>query len=49
MSVYSGFSTRKMEQVYSKQLYNTLYLLQLKISKNIKNEAFDENRFAILF
>ena len=36
MSVYSGFSTRKMETVYNKALYNTIFLLQLRIFKLFK-------------
>lgn len=36
MSVYNGFSTRSQELVYAKALYNTLFLLQLRIYKLFK-------------
>jgi hypothetical protein len=36
MSVYSGFGTRQQESTYSKALYNTLFLLQLRIYKLFK-------------
>mmetsp|Transcript_3202 Transcript_3202/g.3122 ORF Transcript_3202/g.3122 Transcript_3202/m.3122 type:complete len:89 (-) Transcript_3202:1228-1494(-) len=49
MSIYGGFGTRNLEQSYCKSLYNALYLLQLKISKNNRQEQFDENRFRQLF
>ena len=36
MSVYNGFSTRSQELVYAKALYNTIFLLQLRIYKLFK-------------
>ena len=45
MSVYNGFSTRQQELVYSKALYNTLFLLQLRICKLFKGEKFDDIKF----
>lgn len=36
MSVYSGFGTRQQESTYTKALYNTLFLLQLRIFKLFK-------------
>ena len=58
MSIYGGFSTRQLEGTYYKALYNAIYLLQLKISRNQRNrisssltfvEQFDEHRFVHLF
>lgn len=37
MSIYNGFGTRQQETAYNKALYNILYLMQLKISRNNKN------------
>lgn len=56
MSIYSGFGTRNQEATHNKILYNICYLLQLKISKHIKNgkscslskqslEYFDDSTF----
>ena len=45
MSVYNGFSTRQQELVYSKALYNTVFLLQLRIYKLFKGEKFDDIKF----
>ncbi len=36
MSVYGGFGTRQQESAYGKALYNTLFLLQLRIFKLFK-------------
>ena len=36
MSIYGGFGTRQQETVYNKAVYNLLYLMQLKISRNNK-------------
>ena len=36
MSVYSGFGTRQQESTYTKALYNTIFLLQLRIFKLFK-------------
>ena len=44
MSVYGGFVNRQLETTYNKALYNTVYLLQLRISKLFKGGkdiAFD--------
>lgn len=49
MSVYSGFSTRKLETEYNKAVFNILYYLQLKISRNNKNVPFDEMKFQKIF
>lgn len=40
MSVYSGFGTRQQESTYSKALYNTLFLLQLRIYKLFKGGKY---------
>lgn len=37
MSIYGGFGTRVQETNYNKAIYNLLYLMQLKISRNSKN------------
>ena len=34
-----------METVYNKALYNTVFLLQLRISKLFKGEKFDDIKF----
>lgn len=61
MSVYGGFGTRQQETTYSKAVYNLLYLMQLKISRNNKSRTFppypshlsivpfDEHRFQNIF
>ena len=49
MSVYSGFGTRKMETEYNKSVFNLLYYLQLKVSRNNKNVPFDEMKFQKIF
>jgi hypothetical protein len=36
MSIYNGFGTRQMESSYNKALYNTIFLLQLRIFKLFK-------------
>ena len=36
MSIYGGFGTRAQETTYNKAVYNLLYLMQLKISRNNK-------------
>lgn len=36
MSIYGGFSTRQQESVYNKAIYNTIFLLQLRIYKLFK-------------
>lgn len=36
MSIYSGFGQRQQETIYNKAIYNLLYLMQLKISRNNK-------------
>ena len=36
MSIYGGFGTRAQEGTYNKAVYNLLYLMQLKISRNNK-------------
>jgi len=44
MSVYGGFANRQLETTYNKALFNTVYLLQLRISKLFKGGkdiAFD--------
>ena len=45
MSVYNGFSTRANEMQYNKALYNTIFLLQLRIYKLFKGEKFDDIKF----
>ena len=56
MSVYAGFASRHLEARYNKALYNTLFLLQLRISKLFKGgktylpetanlEKFDDIKF----
>jgi len=37
MSIYGGFGTRVQETNYNKAIYNLLYLMQLKISRNSKS------------
>lgn len=37
MSIYGGFGQRIQETNYNKAVYNLLYLMQLKISRNNKN------------
>jgi len=59
MSVYGGFGTRQQETTYNKAVYNLLYLMQLKISRNNKQcnyllpfkllVPFDEHRFQNIF
>ena len=36
MSIYNGFGTRQLEASYNKALYNTIFLLQLRIYKLFK-------------
>lgn len=36
MSVYNGFGTRQQESEYNKTLYKSAFLLQLKITKELK-------------
>jgi len=36
MSIYNGFGTRQQEATYNKTLYNTVFLLQLRIVKLFK-------------
>jgi hypothetical protein len=36
MSIYNGFGTRQQEGGYNKALYNTIFLLQLRIFKLFK-------------
>ena len=36
MSIYSGFGTRSQEESYNKALYNSIYLVQLKLLKEYK-------------
>ena len=45
MSVYNGFASRQQEVAYSKALYNTVFLLQLRIFKLFKGEKFDDIKF----
>ena len=45
MSVYNGFPTRQQELAYSKAVYNTIFLLQLRIYKLFKGEKFDDIKF----
>lgn len=45
MSVYSGFSTRNLETHYNKAIYNIIYLMQLKISRNNKQGKFKIESF----
>lgn len=45
MSVYNGFGTRQQEVAYSKALYNTVFLLQLRIYKLFKGDKFDDIKF----
>ena len=57
MSVYAGFASRHLETRYNKALYNTIFLLQLRISKLFKGgkltavivdsciEKFDDIKF----
>lgn len=55
MSIYNGFGTRQQESSYNKALYNTIFLLQLRISKLFKGgkspsrlyglEKFDDIKF----
>ena len=60
MSIYGGFGTRAQESTYNKAIYNMLYLMQLKISRNNKKSnlllsfirvlvPFDEDRFQQIF
>ena len=48
MSIYGGFSTRKIEHVYNTTLFNTIYLLQLRICKIFAGEKFDDIKFGKL-
>jgi hypothetical protein len=41
MSVYNGFTTRAQETTYNKTLYNIVFLLQLKILKDSRNDRTD--------
>jgi hypothetical protein len=45
MSIYNGFGTRQQESSYNKALYNTIFLLQLRIFKLFKGEKFDDIKF----
>ena len=45
MSVYNGFATRHQELTYQKALYNTIFLLQLRVYKLFKGERFDDIKF----
>ena len=56
MSIYNGFGTRQQEGSYNKALYNTIFLLQLRIYKLFKGgkkiiwdllslEKFDDIKF----
>ncbi len=48
MSIYNGFGTRQQETAYNKALYNTLYIMQLRIVKLFKGERFDDIKFGKL-
>lgn len=41
MSIYGGFGQRIQETNYNKAVYNLLYLMQLKISRNNKQRKFN--------
>lgn len=59
MSIYGGFGQRIQETNYNKAVYNLLYLMQLKISRNSKNRnyshistslvPFDDHKFQSIF
>ena len=40
MSIYSGFSSRSLEENYNKTLYNLLYLFQYRLNKLFKNGKY---------
>jgi hypothetical protein len=42
MSIYGGFGTRVQETNYNKAVYNLLYLMQLKISRNNKSRKLSQ-------
>ena len=54
MSIYNGFSTRKQETAYNKNLYSLIFLVQHTLTKvlmsntNLSN-IFDERIFSIYF
>ena len=48
MSVYSGFGTRQQESTYSKAIYNTLFLLQLRIYKLFKGGKYSQLEHAFI-
>ena len=41
MSVYSGFGTRKEEEVYNKMVYNLLFVLQLRVERLYTSQQDD--------
>ncbi len=45
MSVYCGFGTRKLENIYNTHIEKMLYLLQTKILKIDQNDRIDETKF----
>jgi hypothetical protein len=49
MSIYSGFGTRQQEKSYNKILYHLLFLMQLKITKDLVNEPFCWEKFEHVF
>lgn len=49
MSVYNGFGTRMQETAYNKTLYNLIFLLQLRITKESRNEPIDDTSFRTYF
>ena len=44
MSIYNGFGTRQMEGSYNKALYNTIFLLQLRIFKLFKGGTIQSHQ-----
>jgi len=49
MSIYSGFGTRQQEKTYNKVLYHILFLMQLKITKDLTQQPFGEDKFERVF
>ena len=49
MSIYSGFGTRQQEKTYNKILYHMIFLMQLKITKDLTGTDFSETKFEDVF
>ena len=49
MSIYNGFATRQKETAYLKYLYYMCSLLQDKISSDINQVQYDNQKFSMKF